>query len=148
MGQTSFFEHQTNLNMFVYWWSSNIESKTPSLDLLIHSSNRLEHHSFNIKRTRTCSSFGNQTQATYFWLWTIEHRTSNIVRPITNRSMETREEFVSREYFWHPPFQMHIAQALQNISWIQLLIKWECCFHEIFIKKMRLNFYNFHNVNV
>ena len=31
-----------------------------------------------------CSSIGNRTRTPYFWLWTIEHQTSNIVRPITN----------------------------------------------------------------
>ena len=30
-----------------------------------------------------CSSFGNRTRTPYFWLRTIEHRTSNIVRPLT-----------------------------------------------------------------
>ena len=38
----------------------------------------------HINRTRTCSSFGNRTGTPYFWLQTIEHPTSNIVRPITS----------------------------------------------------------------
>ena len=40
----------------------------------------------NIERTRTCSSIRNRTQTPYFWLRTIEHRTSNIVRPITSKN--------------------------------------------------------------
>ena len=43
----------------------------------------------NIKWTRTCSSFGNQTRTPYFWLRTIEHPTSNIVRPITKNHFFT-----------------------------------------------------------
>ena len=67
--QTSFFEHRTNSNVFIYWWSnsntwilgsnertSNIKPKRPLLNYL---QNRLEHNFF-------------------------EHRTdSNIVRPIS-----------------------------------------------------------------
>ena len=45
--------------------------------------NELEHHFSNIKQTRTCSSYGYRTRTPYFWLWTIKHRTSNIVRRIT-----------------------------------------------------------------
>ena len=54
--RTSFFEHLTNSNVFIYWWSnlnnwilasnewtSNIE---PLLYLLKYSSNRFEHHLF------------------------------------------------------------------------------------------------------
>ena len=57
--RTSFFEHRTNLNVFIYWWSNsntwilasnertlNVHPKSPSLDLLNYSSNRLEHHFF------------------------------------------------------------------------------------------------------
>ena len=43
----------------------------------------LEHHFSNIERTRTCSFVGVRTRTPYFWLRTIEHRISNIVRPIT-----------------------------------------------------------------
>ena len=46
--------------------------------------NELKHHFSNIERTRTCSSFGNRTRTPYFWLRMIEHRTLNIVRPITS----------------------------------------------------------------
>ena len=63
-----------------------IEPKRPSLDLLKYSSNRLEHHFWNIKRTPTCSSFGNRTQTPFFWLRTIKHRTLNIVWPITTKN--------------------------------------------------------------
>ena len=95
--QTSFFEHQTNSNMFIYWWSNsntwilasnertlNIEPKRPSLHYLnIYWIDSYINFS-NIKRTRTCSSFGDQTRTPYFWLQTIEHQTLNIVQPITN----------------------------------------------------------------
>ena len=37
----------------------------------------------NIEWTRTSSSIGNRTRTPYFCLRTIEHPTSNIVRPIT-----------------------------------------------------------------
>ena len=51
----------------------------PSLDLLNFLTNRLEHQFFE-HRT---NFFGNRTRTSYFWLRTIEHRTSNIIRPIT-----------------------------------------------------------------
>ena len=51
---------------------------------IYRTSIELEHHFSNIERTRTCSFVGNRTRTPYFWLRTIEHRTSNIVRPITN----------------------------------------------------------------
>ena len=57
--RTSFFEHRTNSNVFIYWWLNsntsilasneqtlNIEPKRPSLDLLNHPSNRLERYFF------------------------------------------------------------------------------------------------------
>ena len=47
-------------------------------------SNKLEHHFSNIERTQTCSSIGDRTRTPYSWLWTIAHRTFNIVWPITN----------------------------------------------------------------
>ena len=82
----------------IYWWwnlntlilSSNTRTSNlrPSLDLLNHSLNRLKHHFLSIDQTRTCSSFGNQTLTTYFWLQTIKHWTLNIVRPITNRNFQ------------------------------------------------------------
>ena len=59
---------------------TDIEPKRPSLDLQFYSLNRLKHHFLNIEQTRTCSSFGNWTQTPYFWLRTIEHKTSNKVR--------------------------------------------------------------------
>ena len=37
----------------------------------------------NVERTRTRSSSGNWTHTPYFWIRTIVHQTSNIVRPIT-----------------------------------------------------------------
>ena len=91
---TSFFEHQTNSNMFIYWWSN---SKIPefwlwmnkhrtlilvgiSIDLLNYLSNIIF---LNIESTWTCSTIGNQTRTPYFWLRTIQHRILNTVRPIT-----------------------------------------------------------------
>ena len=43
------------------------------------TSNELEHHFSNIEWTRTCSSIGDRTGTPYFWLRTIEHRTSNLM---------------------------------------------------------------------
>ena len=43
------------------------------------TSNELEHHFWNIEQTRTCSSIGDRTGTPYFWLWTIEHRPSNLI---------------------------------------------------------------------
>ena len=43
------------------------------------TASELEHHFMNIKNTWTCSSIGDRTQTPYFWLRTIEHRTSNII---------------------------------------------------------------------
>ena len=43
------------------------------------TSNELEHHFSNIEWTRTCSSIGDRTGTPYFWLRTIEHRTSNLI---------------------------------------------------------------------
>ena len=48
----------------------------------------------NIERTHTCSFIGNRTQTPYFWLRTIEQRTSNselrtyVDRPITTGCAE------------------------------------------------------------
>ena len=42
-----------------------------------------------MERTWTCSSNGNRTRTPYFWFRTIEHRTSNIVRPITSNLYTT-----------------------------------------------------------
>ena len=50
----------------------------------------LKHHFANIKRTRTCSFVGDQTQTPYFWLRTIEYWNSNIVWPITNDLVDKR----------------------------------------------------------
>ena len=69
-----------HLNFGFKWM--NIEPKRPSLN---HSSSKLKHNFSIIEQTRTWSSFGNRTQTPYFWLWTIEHRTSNIVWPITKQ---------------------------------------------------------------
>ena len=57
--RTSFLEHRTNSNTFIYWWSnsnnsilaskdqtSKIEHERPSLDLLNYPSNILEHDFF------------------------------------------------------------------------------------------------------
>ena len=41
--------------------------------------NELEHHFSNIERTRTCSSIGDRTRTPYFWLRTVEYRTSNLI---------------------------------------------------------------------
>ena len=91
--RTSYFEHQMNFNVFIYWWS-NLNTLFLALDY--RTSNFEPNRAFtayrtesnisfsNIERTQTCSSFGNRTRTPYFWLRTIEHRTSNIVRPITN----------------------------------------------------------------
>ena len=41
----------------------------------------LEHHFSNIERTQTCSFVDDRTRTPYFWLRTIEHRTSNLMGP-------------------------------------------------------------------
>ena len=43
------------------------------------TSNELEHYFSNIERTRTCSFVDDRTRTPYFWLRTIEHRTSNLL---------------------------------------------------------------------
>ena len=43
------------------------------------SSDRSKTILSNIKQTRTCSSKGDQTQTSYYWLQTIKHRTSNLI---------------------------------------------------------------------
>ena len=70
-----FFEHRMNTNIepnkaFTRFTKLLIELTWPSF--------------FNIKQTRSCSSIGNRIWTPYFWLWWIEHQTSNIVGPITN----------------------------------------------------------------
>ena len=35
----------------------------------------------NVERTWTCSSIGDRTRTPYFWLRSIEHRTSNLIGP-------------------------------------------------------------------
>ena len=82
-------------NGFIFWWSNSYTlffASTeqisnlidPSLDLLNFSSNRLEHCFSNTERTWTCLASGNRTWTPCFWLQTIQHQTSNIVRPITS----------------------------------------------------------------
>ena len=44
------------------------------------TSKELEHHFSNIERRRMCSSIGHRTGTPIFWLWTIEHRTLNLIR--------------------------------------------------------------------
>ena len=81
----------------------NIELDSPSL-FLNHTSNRLEHNFFE-----HCSSFGNRTRTPYFWLWMIEHRTLNIVRPITTVDL------------WH------ISEVLPDRSSRKCNRKWPSC---------------------
>ena len=50
-------------------------SRTPFYQTL----NELEHHFSNIERTQTCSSIGDRTQTSLFWLRMIENRTSNLI---------------------------------------------------------------------
>ena len=57
-----------------------VMGQTPSY----RTSIKLEHHFSIIERTQTCAFVHDRTRTPYFWLRTIEHRTSNIVRPITN----------------------------------------------------------------
>ena len=79
--------------LIAYFWLRTIEQWTSnliglSLDLLInYSLNFLEHHFSNIEWTRTYLSIANPTWITYFWLRTMEHRTLNIVWPITTKNM-------------------------------------------------------------
>ena len=86
--RTSFFERQTNSNVFIYQWSnlntlflasnertSNIELNRPSLDLLNFLRTDSNIIFSNVERTRTCSSIRNRTRTPYFWLLTIELRT-------------------------------------------------------------------------
>ena len=69
-----FFSARANFSFFL------VMGRTP----FYRTSIELEHHFSNIERTRTCSFVDDRTRTPYFWLRTIEHRTSNIVRPITN----------------------------------------------------------------
>ena len=46
-----------------------------------HNVTFIEHQFSNIERTRICSSTGHRTRTPYFWLWTIEHPTSNLMGP-------------------------------------------------------------------
>ena len=57
------------------------------LDFPTFTSDRSNIIITKFKRTRMCSSIGNQTRTPYFWLRTIEHRTLKIVRPITSKQM-------------------------------------------------------------
>ena len=67
--------HLEHLNFGLNKWTSNIKTKWPSIDLLNYSSNRLEHHFFNIEQTQMCSSVDNWTLTPYSWLRMIEHWT-------------------------------------------------------------------------
>ena len=59
--------------------------------------NKLEHQFLNIKRTWTCSSFGNWSWTLYSWLRLYEHQTSNIVRPITILQYQI---WIGKKYYW------------------------------------------------
>ena len=43
------------------------------------TSNELEHHFLNIKRTQLCSSIGDWTRTPYFCFRMLEHETSNLI---------------------------------------------------------------------
>ena len=87
-------EKEKNLNLLLKgcYFLSNSKSIPRNFKWLVmgrtpfyRTSNKLEHHFSNIEQTRTCSSIDTRTRIPYFWLWTIEHRTSNDEhRPITN----------------------------------------------------------------
>ena len=117
--RTSFFEHQTNLKVFIYWWSN-------SNTLFLASNDRTSN--FEPKRaitrftklllelTRTSNELeriGNRTRTPYFWLRTIEHQISNIVWPIT-----TKESFPSVK------INVHVEKFIRNFDHLrEILLK-------------------------
>ena len=66
-----------------FWHRTNIEPNRPSLDLLNFSSNWLECQFFEHRTNLNMFIYWYLTRLSYFWLRTIEHRTLNIIRPIT-----------------------------------------------------------------
>ena len=90
---TSLFEHQMNLNMFIFWKSNStpyfwlwMSGHQTLLDLLKPSLNSVEHHFFEHWTDSNISiPFGNWTRTPFFWLRMNGHWTSNLVRSITNR---------------------------------------------------------------
>ena len=85
------------------------------------TSNEPRHCISNIERTRKCSSSGNRTRTPYFWFRTIEHRTSNIVRPITKNHYLTFKSNVMKIHptCWH--WLIYFFILLEN--WILKLIQ-------------------------
>ena len=92
MGRTSFFKHRMNSNVFICWWLN--------LNTLFLASN---DRTSNFEPNRAFTTFNilliELTQTSFFWtsnelkrvhlividhpIFGLEHRTSNIVRPIT-----------------------------------------------------------------
>ena len=85
----------------------------------------------NIEQTRTCSSYGNRTRTPYFWLWTIKHRTSNIVLPITinldwnSLSFKPASQQLQYDYASMPPPQRGNWRLTQFCGQQVLLLKEE-----------------------
>ena len=64
------------------------------------TSNQLEHNFSNIERTLTCSSVGDGTRTPYFWLRTIEHRTSNLIQSSLHL-LNCSSNWLKRHFFEH-----------------------------------------------
>ena len=91
--------HSTNFNTILYneilrFLFSLVMGRAP----FYRTSIELEHHFSNIKRSRTCSTFGTRIRIPYLWLRKTEHRTSNVVRPVTGIEVLYSNSAIMRDY--------------------------------------------------
>ena len=96
-----------------------------SLDLLNYYRTDSNINCLNIEQTWTCSSIGNRTQTTYFWLRTIEHWTLNIVLPITRNYMNSRLFGVRYLYVWSQKFGAQVRLPINEQVEVRFMFeKW------------------------
>ena len=116
------------MHIFTYnWLICLVMSWTPFYQTL----NELEHHIPNIEQTWTCSSINNLTCTPYFGIWTIEHRTWNIVWPITTifcfkgngyRTSNLKESSLDLLNHSLNSLEHHFFRTLNRLKLVHLLV--------------------------
>ena len=93
----------------------------------------------NIEQTGTCSSLGNRTSTPYFLLRTIDHRTSNIVQPITIVLEARKLLFDSIILLWPNSKKNHFKIA-QKFPILPVLMNFKLQFLIFFSKLKNVSF--------
>ena len=71
--------------------------------------------------TQTCSFIGDRTRTPYFWLRTVEHQTSNIVRPITRSSKVCIGVSLGWAFKYRTTMWQVIAKSIQTFFEMRIL---------------------------